>query len=884
MENLPASGNYLRLTTITLEETEDIERTGEPVTMGIPFPRGFLLRRDKNKTPNLLLNDVRNSVSLPVQTQVTATWPDNSVKWLLFDFQASVGAKSSRKLDLILDKSGTVSDIQTGMLSAEEDLNYVSVNTEAAHFFVNTRVFKPFDRVVRGEEKVLNSRKSETVLTDESGIRYEPLIENIFFESKGPLRATLKIEGAFKNENGTEFASFFSRISFFSSSSMAKIEFTILNPGAAKHPGGLWDLGDSGSVFFRDLSLCVALNSQEDTEIIWTTGPDQRNMQDKTRNLLIYQDSGGGKNWDSPNHVNRNGEVRNTFRGYRVYSDGKKIEEGTRAAPCIAISDDRKSIAAGIQYFWQNFPKALEASRNTVKIGLFPENYDDVFELQGGEQKTHTVFLDFDFLQKNSRGIESIGALVQSPLIPHADPEWYSDSGAFAHLIPENDEPDKELTGLISTAIKGENTFFHRREIIDEYGWRNFGEFYADHEAEGHKGPDTLISHYNNQYDCIYGTLFQFARSGNIRWFLLADQLCRHVRDIDIYHTDDDRPEYNRGLLWHTEHYLDVETAGHRCFSKKHAPHRNMDAYGGGPSLSHLYSTGLLLHYHMTGSLSSKEAALELASFVLNNMDMANTLSGKVIRGLRKTVLSLKNMLGKEELVEFAKVYELDGPGRASGNALSTLTNAYMLTEDRTYMEKAESLICACIHPEDDIEKRDLSDIENRWMYTVFLQALGKYLDMKTGEEQFDDMWQYARLSLLRYAEWMLENEYPYLEKPEKLEYPNETWAAQDIRKCNVMLYAAGYAASEMRPEFLEKAAFFHMEAKKYLFTFETRTLTRPMALLMLNAMMHSHAGVRGVSPALPDEFLQNAGCSVNRKARSAFSFKNEVQFLKWRL
>lgn len=642
----------------------------------------------------------------------------------------------------------------------------------------------------------------------------------------------MKAEGTFGSRDKSAFASFFARISFFANSPMARIEFTILNPNAAKHPGGLWDLGDPGSVFFDDLSLHATLNDRRNTKIIWTTQPTTRNPQPATRNLLIYQDSSGGENWNSKNHLNRNNEIRNSFKGCKVYSNGEHIEEGTRANPSISITDSDKGISATVQYFWQNFPKALEANDNTLTIKLFPKQYNDVFELQGGEQKTHTVFLNFGDSQ-------CLRGPVQSPLIPRSTPEWYAKTKAFNYLIPEIGDPNNELKKLMNTAIKGNNTFFHRREIIDEYGWRNFGELYADHEAIGHKGAEPLISHYNNQYDCIYGFLIQFVRSGDIKWFLLADQLCSHVKDVDIYHTNADRPEYNHGLFWHTEHYIDAQTATHRCFSKKHADQRNMAAYGGGPALSHNYSSGFLYHYYMTGSLSSRETVLELASFIIKNMDMVGTLSSRFIKKLRKIRVSLKNMLGKGELVELGKVYEFDGPGRASGNALNTLVDAYVLTSRDRYLSKAEDLICRCVHPNDNIEKRDLSDVENRWMYTVFLQSLGKYLDIKTSAGEFDAIWQYVRLSIVNYAKWMAENEYPYLDKPDKLEYPNETWAAQDLRKSNIFKYAAKYSEHPMRQVFLDKSEFFFKEAIRYLVSFDkTNTLTRPLALLMTNGFM----------------------------------------------
>ncbi len=80
----------------------------------------------------------------------------------------------------------------------------------------------------------------------------------------------------------------------------------------------------------------------------------------------------------------------------------------------------------------------------------------------------------------------------------------------------------------------------------------------------------------------------------------------------------------------------------------------------------------------------------------------------------------------------------------------------------------------------------------------------------------------------------MAEHEYLALEKPERLEYPTETWAAQDVRKAEVFDLAARYAAShDERQRFLTCAADFHRRALAMLAELPTRTRTRPVVLLL---------------------------------------------------
>src|SRR5439155_24007977 len=159
-------------------------------------------------------------------------------------------------------------------------------------------------------------------------------------------------------------------------------------------------------------------------------------------------------------------------------------------------------------------------------------------------------------------------------------------------------------------AIEGSDTFERKRERIDEYGWRNFGDLYADHEAVSHPGAEPLVSHYNNQYDAVAGFAIQFMRSGDVRWWPAMCELAAHVVDIDLYHTTEDKAAYSGGLFWHTIHYTDAGRSTHRAYPQA------AGIVGGGPSNEHDYSTGLLLHYFLTGSDASRSGVIQLANWV----------------------------------------------------------------------------------------------------------------------------------------------------------------------------------------------------------------------------------------------------------------------------
>jgi hypothetical protein len=188
---------------------------------------------------------------------------------------------------------------------------------------------------------------------------------------------------------------------------------------------------------------------------------------------------------------------------------------------------------------------------------------------------------------------------------------------------------------------------------------------------------------------------------------------------------------------------------------------------------------------------------------------------------------------------------------------LNALLDGFRLSGRIDFLTKADEIVRRCIHPHDDLEALDLLDAERRWFYTVFLQALARYLDEKRERGEIDPMYDYGCASLLHYARWMAAHEYPYLEKPEILEYPTETWAAQDLRKSDLFVCAAVYADRAERERFLERAAFFHRSAIETLVKMPTRTFTRPLVLLLTNGWAYRYARRYGCSEILPGDTVK---------------------------
>jgi len=328
-------------------------------------------------------------------------------------------------------------------------------------------------------------------------------------------------------------------------------------------------------------------------------------------------------------------------------------------------------------------------------------------------------------------------------------------------------------------------------------------------------------------------------RTGNRQWFDLMTQMADHAWDIDTYHTDQDKLLYNGGLFWHTYHYADAHTSTHRSYPKRLRVSQSFEggqdlaelgatgeklarnyAIGGGPAASQNYSTGWMLAYWLTGEDRYRTAAINAAEYVLRIEDGGNTPFKWLCRG--DTGYSTCSSEGYY------------GPGRASANSMHALLTGHELTGEERFLKRAAFLMRRTVHPAQDLEALDLLNAELRWFYTMYLQSLGRFVDYKDLLGQRDEDFEYGVAVLLHYTDWMVKHERPTLDAADQLQYPTETWAAQDMRKWHVLEHAAQYQCDpEKRQQLYQKADFFFNDVCDSLSKFETRSLCRPVVLML---------------------------------------------------
>lgn len=773
----------------------------QPVTVGIPFPMGRLFEAER-----VCLLDAQGQ---PVLTQATALarWSDGSIQWLLLDFLVDARHPLPSRWTLTRDDEITVTQPKWNIDRKDGEIAF-STGTLSASL------------PRRGPLKVVLTTGANANSRSILGAQWEGIdgeirsliVEDVITERHGAVRCDILAKGHVERRRALRFRL---RLSFFPGTSLMKAELALRNTQPARHPGGLWDLGDPGSISFCDLSLVLSTPSIQSARI--TCERDSEPISLDGHRWSLFQGSSGGENEFSVNHVNREGRVPIPRSGYCLSAEGE-TREGKRATPTVVLNGSDGQWSVAVPDFWRQFPKRLSQEKSDLLIGLFPREFGDPFELQGGEQKTHVVVFE-----RGNPGDGDRLAWVHDPVVVRAEPDWYARSRAIPYWEPIDSERSPDFERYVAELSDPQTGLLARREIIDEFGWRNFGDVLADHEREHYKGSAPFVSHYNNQFDQVLGFWLEHLRTGAIEWKQLAEPLARHVIDIDIYHTRKDKAAYNGGLFWFTDHYLTAHTSTHRTYSRENAPPAG--PYGGGPSAHHCYTTGLLLHYYLTGELAARDAVIELARWIADADHGSSTMMWLLDDG-------------PTGITSYTADPLYHGPGRGAGNAINALLDGYLASGDPWFLNEAERFLRRSISAADDVAARGFDDIEMRWSYTMHLSAIDRYLEIKQREGMLDRAYSAARAALVHYAEWMLEHERPYFDQRDKLEYPTEAWAGQEMRKANVLRRAARHVDDPtLSRRMLARGQELADRAWSDLWGFSTRATARAAAMILLEGL-----------------------------------------------
>jgi len=592
-----AAGNSVNL---TVQEPAGVARAGWPVTSGIPIARGTMQKQDVMHAA-LFAADGKE---VPLQTEVLACWPDGSVRWLLLDFQIDLTARQSKTLTF---RYGPGVDRQTVQqpVRIKRTSDTVTLDTGAVRCTFSGDRFRLFDAVwldldgdgaYAASERLTQGQVEGIVLRAPGGttFRADAADAEITVEQAGPLRACIRVTGRHASAGGTMFG-YVVRIHAFRGKPYLRCFYSFVNDW----PGGVMAQIDA-------------------LQLVFATAPNARGSM-----LLDGRRGSPGRVFQiDDQHYER---------------DGKPV--GRHAAGWAALSGPRAGIAVGLREFWQNWPKSIETRSDRIVLGICPDfapgQYDGkplleesklYYALRGGVHtfkcglsRTHEFWTTFFAGEADANRLAQFFQAAEQPLLATCDPEYVSRTEAAGTFPPAD---PKKYDGYDTWFDRALAAHLRRRDKVHEYGMLNYGDWY------GERG----VNWGNLEYDLAHGLFLQYLRTGDRRYYLRAEQAARHHIDVDVVHATNkhlknpwgDPPRI--GDIWlhcvgHTGgYYLNAPLPVSRTYQMGHST-----------NFGHVWVSGDLNYYYLTGDRRARIVALQCADAMVSHMP---TQYGTHIRAL----------------------------------------------------------------------------------------------------------------------------------------------------------------------------------------------------------------------------------------------------------
>lgn len=539
-----------------------------PISTGVPFPQGALGSAD-------CVRLLRGDSEEPAQVQLTARWPDGSVKWLLITFLADAPPAGQAEYRLDFGRDVRPAKAAAG-LKVSEDRTGAWIDTGALHLLVDVR--GDMIRLRRASQPDIDAQTiCTTTAEDARGTKYHLLTGEFRVEESGPIRAVLKAVAPLVDAKG-KLLSIEQRIEVYRGSPLVQFRHTLVADGADKFT--------EIRRLTYNVSACGAAR------------PWQASLADGKSLALDGSLASLVQRFDCELVVGA--------------ANGQTQQKGRLVGGLVSAGD--QGCAVAVRDFWQNYPKGFRLAQEGIEVDLCPrfeagiydkfpferEGHhlyyyllDGKYRLKQGVSKTHEMLLCFAPPAER----EHYCALFQQPLLATAPAEWYCRSRAFYDVAPRNVSRFKLYEEAIDKNLKGYAAACERQH---DFGLMNYGDWY------GERGTNWG----NEEYDTQHAFFLEYVRSGNPQAFFLGAATELHNRDIDTVQASPNPDQLGAVYIHqmcHVGDYYDKSVPGALGFAH------------GGFSVSHAWTEGHFDHYFLTGDRRSYETGCRVADYFVRH-------------------------------------------------------------------------------------------------------------------------------------------------------------------------------------------------------------------------------------------------------------------------
>lgn len=563
-----------------LHNLADRQKTGY-TTWGCIWEQGTCMEKDE-----YVLKD-QNQKTIPMQSRITAYWPDGSVKWTAHTAcadqlteEVEVLKKEPDKKEegpsllLIHDKKGFW--VEAGMLRLhvpkEGNCLFDCLETDGV---IRAKKARP----VLVLEEPLNMEGEESILKK----TYDGLVEEVFLEEEGPLQAVIRFKGIHVSKTGEKKLPFVIRMSVGLDSRELAFTHTFLYDGEEekdflKGIGLVVDIPIKGAMYNRHVRFEGDYGTFHETmaelltwrpripeeiyaaqmrgEFLNPKGKDREVVKTVLSDMPFWDEYDFCQ--DSPNHFRIK---KKTSLPNGCYLD---CLHGQRSLGGAAFGGENGSVLFSIRDFWQTYPsgytfKGLTGEEAQAFIWIFSpgaeamdfrhytdrgynqvyyEGYDYKGATPYGIASTSQYTISFcDDLIPGEQELGRFSAAVSHPAQYVGTPEFYHERRAFGYwsLPRRENEMEVWLEEQLDQAVQ-----FYQKEVEQRnwYGLFNYGDFMHTYDKERHQWRYDMGGYAWDNTELV-PTLWlwlAFMRTGNPEIFTLAEKLTRHASEVDVYH------------------------------------------------------------------------------------------------------------------------------------------------------------------------------------------------------------------------------------------------------------------------------------------------------------------------------------------------------------
>lgn len=604
-----------------LEHSEPKEQSGQ--TWGLAWKQGSL-----QKNQELRLLD-ENGKPQPLQTWITAWWPDGSAKWTAHAIPANTKIGKQFKVEpgkapapiqpVKITETKKHIRVDTGVFSCEIEKN--------GHYLVNK---------LERNGKLIAQKVKLTGLSQNKpyGEPGEALVQEAFesrvtqttVEQHGPVRAVIKLEGVHRTQKKREWLPFSLRLYFYAGSEALRITHTFIYDGDDQIDF-ICGLGLQTEIPMRDELYNRHVRFSEENAGLWSESPMGITglRRDPGAEVRAAQIAGITtpplKAWDERvssrlhwipvwndytlTQLNAKGfAIRKRTKAGHAWIDA---DQGERASGAAYVGGVSGGLLFGMRDFWQLHPAQIdirnagtdlatatlwywspEAPAMDVRFyhdGLGQETYEQQLDAlnityedyepgfgqaHGVARTTEFSFFVLDKTPSRQRTVDIAQSIAQPPQIVAA-PEDYLEAGVFGSLwsMPDHSTAEKKfIENRLNWSVN-----FYRQQVEQRhwYGFWNYGDIMHTYDADRHVWRYDIGGYAwdNSELSPDLWLWYSFLRTGDAHTFRLAEAMTRHNRDVDIYHLGRFKGLGTRHNVQHwgcSAKQLRISTAAYRRF------------------------------------------------------------------------------------------------------------------------------------------------------------------------------------------------------------------------------------------------------------------------------------------------------------------------------